>query len=396
MLGILPLECPVRRYDWGSRTAFGRLLGRPCDGRPEAELWMGAHPQAPSAALVGSRRVPLDRLIADRPAETLGRCAPAGHGPGGQGAGLPFLFKLLAIGRPASIQVHPTRACAERGFDAEERAGVPVDAPHRSYRDRNHKPEIMLALEPMEILAGVRPPAEIESALAAAGVSDLAPAAAPGGDEAAAAGRLLRAVLTLDRAAGERLHRRLTACAPPTAAGALLRKLAASYPGDPAVIGALLLNRVDLRPGEALYTAPGQLHTFVSGAGVELMASSDNVLRAGLTGKHVDVDRTLAAADLRPAPPALVAPRPAGPAERVYPAPAQEFRLSVIDLRAGGAFATRRGPEILLLLGAGARLRWPGGALALKRGDAVFVPACVPSYHARGEGRLYRACAPCD
>lgn len=384
MLGILPLECPVRHYDWGSRTAFGRLLGRPCDGRPDAELWMGAHPLAPSAARIGPRRVPLDRLIADRPTETLGRCAAAG---------LPFLFKLLAIGRPVSIQVHPTRACAERGFDAEERAGVPVDAPHRSYRDRNHKPEIMLALEPMEILAGVRPLAEIRSALAAAGVPDPAPAAAPGGD-AAAIGRLLRAVLTLDRAAGERLHRRLTAGAPPTAAGALLRKLAASYPGDPAVIGALLLNRVDLRPGEALYTAPGQLHTFVSGAGVELMAASDNVLRAGLTGKHVDVDRTIAAADLRPAPPALVAPQPAGPAERVYPAPAQEFRLSVIDLPAGGAFATRRGPEILLLLGAGARLRWPGGTLALQRGDAVFVPACVPSYHAWGEGRLYRACAP--
>ena len=389
MLGILPLECPVQRYEWGSRTAFGRLLGRPGSGGPEAELWMGAHPRAPSAARIGPRRVPLDRLIADRPLETLGRCAA-----GGQAPGLPFLFKLLAMGRPVSIQVHPTRARAARGFDAEDRAGVPIDAPHRCYRDRGHKPEIMLALEPMEILTGVRPLPEIESALAAAGVADLAPAAPASGGDAAAVGRLLRAVLTLDRAAGERLHRRLTAGAPHTAAGALLRKLAASYPGDPAVIGALLLNRVALRPGEALYTAPGQLHALVSGAGVELMASSDNVLRAGLTGKHVDVERTLAAAHLRPAPPAHVAPRPAGPAERVYPAPAREFRLSVIDLQTGGAFAPRHGPEILLLLGAGARLRWPGGTLALQRGDAVFVPACVPSYRAWGAGRLYRACVP--
>ncbi len=405
MLGILPLECPVQYYDWGARATLGRLLGRPGSGRPEAELWMGAHPKAPSAARVDSRRVPLDRLIADRPIETLGRCAPAGQGAagmqgaaGGQGAALPFLFKLLALGGPVSVQVHPTRARAARGFDAEERTGVPIDAPHRCYRDRGHKPEIMLALEPMEALAGIRPLPEIEAALAAAGVAELAaPAALAAGRDAAAAavGGVLRAVLTLDRAAGARLHRRLVAgAARDTAAGALLRKLAARYPGDPAVIAALLLNRVALGPGEALYTPPGQLHAFVSGAGVELMASSDNVLRAGLTTKHVDVDELLAACDLRPAPPARVPPRPAGPAERVYPAPAEEFRLSVIDLQAGGAFAPRRGPEILLLLGAGARLRWPGGTLPLRRGDAAFVPAAVPAYEARGAGRLYRACVP--
>ena len=389
MLGILPLECPVRHYDWGSRTALGRLTGRPASGRPEAELWMGAHPVAPSVAQVGpgsgSGRVTLDRLVADRPIETLGRCAAAG-----QGAALPFLFKLLALGRPVSVQVHPTRARAARGFAEEERTGVPIDAPHRSYRDRGHKPELMLALEPMEVLAGIRPLPEIAAALAAAGVAELA-ATAAGRDAAAAVGRVLRAVLTLDRAAGARLHRRLVAGA---AAGALLARLAERYPDDPAVIAALLLNRVALRPGEALFTPPGQLHAYVSGAGVELMANSDNVLRAGLTTKHVDVDELLAAADLRPAPPARVPPRLAGPAEQVYPTPAEEFQLSVIDLQAGGAFAPRRGPEILLLLGDGARLRWPGGTLALRRGDAAFVPAAVPAYEARGAGRLYRARVP--
>ena len=393
MLGILPLECPVRHYDWGSRTALGRLLGRPASGRPEAELWMGAHPAAPSVAQVGCRRVTLERLIADRPIETLGRCATAGRG-----AALPFLFKLLALGGPVSVQVHPTRARAARGFDAEERTGVPIDAPHRCYRDRGHKPELLLALEPMEVMAGIRPRPEIEAALAAAGVAELA-APAAGRDAAAAVGRVLRAALTLDRAAGARLHRRLVAGAAPgsaagTVAGGLLVRLAERYPGDPAVIAALLLNRVALRPGEALYTPPGQLHAFVSGAGVELMASSDNVLRAGLTTKHVDVDELLAAGDLRPAPPARVPPRPAGPAEQVYPTPAEEFELSVIDLQPGGAFAPRRGPEILLLLGDGARLRWPGGTLALRRGDAVFVPAAVPTYEARGAGRLYRARVP--
>ena len=392
MLGILPLECPVQHYDWGSRTALGRLLGRRMSGRPEAELWMGAHPKAPSVALLGCGRVTLDRLIAERPAETLGGSRQDRHG-----ATLPFLFKVLALGKPVSVQAHPTRARAARGFEAEQRAGVPVDAPHRSYRDRGHKPEIVVALEPMVVLSGIRPLHEIEAALAAAGVAELAALAAPPGgrDAAAAIRQVLRAALTLGDEARTRLHRRLVdGAARATAAGQLLVKLADHYPGDPTVIAALLLDLVELRPGQGLYNPPGQLHAFVSGAGIELMANSDNVLRAGLTSKHVDVDELLAASELRPAAPALVQPRVAGAAERVYPTPAEEFRLSVIDLEAGGRFTPQQGPEILLLLGDGARLRWPGGTLMLRRGGAVFVPASVAEYHARGAGRLYRARVP--
>ena len=297
MLGILPLECPVQHYDWGSRSALGRLLGRPASGRPEAELWMGAHPTAPSVARVGARRVALDRLIAEHPTETLGRAALDGHD-----ATLPFLFKVLAIGKPVSVQAHPTRARAVRGFEAEQRAGIPLDAPHRTYRDRGHKPEVMVALEPMVVLSGIRPLQEIEAALTAAGAGELAALAAPaaGQDAAGAVRRLLRATLTLDGAAGARLHRRLVdGAARDTAAGALLAELAKHYPGDPTVIAALLLNLVELEPGEALYTPPGRLHAFVSGAGIELMANSDNVLRAGLTSKHVDADELLAASDLQ-------------------------------------------------------------------------------------------------
>ena len=388
MLGILPLECPVQHYDWGSRSALGRLLSRPASGRPEAELWMGAHPTAPSVARVGARRVALDRLIDEHPAETLGRAALDGHD-----ATLPFLFKVLALGKPVSVQAHPTRARAVRGFEAEQRAGIPLDAPRRSYRDRGHKPEVMVALEPMVVLSGIRPLPEIEAALTVAGAGELAALAAPaaGQDAAGAVRRLLRATLTLDGAAGARLHRRLVdGAARDTAAGALLAELAKHYPGDPTVIAALLLNLVELEPGEALYTPPGRLHAFVSGAGIELMANSDNVLRAGLTSKHVDADELLAASDLRPAAPARIVPRPAGRAERVYPVPAEEFRLSVVDLEVGGSF-TPQGPEILLLLGDGAHLRWLGGTLTVRRGDAVFVPASVAAYEARGTGRLYRA-----
>ncbi len=393
MLGILPLECAVRHYDWGSRSALGRLLGRPPSGRPEAELWMGAHPVAPSVARVGTRRVTLDRLIAEHPAETLGRAPLQGHD-----ATLPFLFKVLALGKPVSVQAHPTRARAVRGFEAEQRAGVPLDAPHRSYKDRGHKPEVMMALEPMVVLSGIRPLDQIHAALTAAGVGDLAAPAPPAGvrDAAEATRRLLRATLALDDTAGARLHRRLVdGVARDTAEGALLATLAEHYPDDPTVIAALLLNRFELRPEEALYTPPGQLHAFVSGAGIELMANSDNVLRAGLTSKHVDADELLAATDLRPAAPARVVPRAAGPAERIYPSPAEEFRLSVIDPEVGGSF-TPRGPEVLLLLGDGAHLRWPDGTLTLRRGDAAFVPASVAAYEAHGTGPLYRARASSD
>ena len=349
---------------------------------------MGAHPQAPSVARVGARRMALDRLIAEHPAETLGRAALDGHR-----ATLPFLFKVLGLGKPVSVQAHPTRARAVRGFEAEQRAGVPLGAPHRSYRDRGHKPEVMVALEPMVVLSGIRPLQEIEATLSAAGAGELAALAAPAGREEAAETirRLLLATLTLDGAAGALLHRRLVdGAARDTAEGALLAELAGHYPGDPTVIAALLLNLVELEPGEALYTPPGRLHAFVSGAGIELMANSDNVLRAGLTSKHVDAGELLAASDLRPAAPARIVPRPASAAERVYPAPAEEFRLSVIDLEAGGRF-TPQGPEILLLLGDGAHLRWPGGTLTMRRGDAVFVPASVAAYEAHGAGLLYRA-----
>ncbi len=391
MLGILPLECPVRHYDWGSRSALGRLLSRPASGRPEAELWMGAHPTAPSVARVGARRVALDRLIAEHPTETLGRLGRAALG--GHDATLPFLFKVLALGKPVSVQAHPTRARVVRGFEAEQRAGIPLDAPRRSYRDSGHKPEVMVALEPMVVLSGIRPLQEIEAALTAAGAGELAAlaATAAGQDAAGAIRRLLRATLTLDGAAGARLHRHLVdGAARDTAEGALLAELAEHYPGDPTVIAALLLNRVELEPGEALYTPPGRLHALVSGAGIELMANSDNVLRAGLTSKHVDADELLAASELRPVAPARIVPRTAGWAERVYPTPAEEFQLSVVDLAVGGRF-TPHGPEILLLLGDRARLCWPGGTLTLRRGDAVFVAASVAAYEARGTGRLYRA-----
>ena len=150
MLGLLKLDNPIQHYAWGSKTALARLQGRPPAAEPEAELWLGAHPQTPSAVTVAGRRVSLERLIAERPAAALGAVAQR------FGGALPFLLKVLAVGEPLSIQAHPTRQQAAAGFAREQAAGLAVDAPQRSYRDRNHKPEVVVALEPCALLSGFR------------------------------------------------------------------------------------------------------------------------------------------------------------------------------------------------------------------------------------------------
>ena len=409
-LGILPLHGAVQEYAWGAVGTLAQLLDRPASGAPEAEYWLGAHPAAPSLAQIGDSRVPLDQLIAAAPAQTLGA--------GRASDTLPFLLKVLAVGQPLSLQVHPSKTQAEAGFAREELAGIPVDAGHRSYRDRNHKPEILLALAPTTAMSGVRPAEEARAALAPLATPVAAPlAAAPfladlcgegpvaptrwGGLLAAA----LRGVFALSADAGAALQRHLCDVLPanaPAAAtgGALLHRLAAAFPGDPTVIAALLLNHVALQPGEALYSGAGTLHAYVSGVGVELMANSDNVLRAGLTSKHIDADELLAIADLRPSAPQTVAAEPAaGGLESVYRTTADEFQLSVVQLGravSGARLQTDDGPEILLLLGEGARLalRWDGGELQLARGGAAFVPAAVDAYEVSGAGELYRARLP--
>ena len=438
MLGILKLDNHIQRYAWGSTTTLARLLGRPPAAEPEAELWMGAHPQAPSVVRVAGRRVTLDRLLAERPREALGAAADR-FGPT-----LPFLLKLLAVARPLSIQAHPTRAQAAAGYAREEAAGIPRDAPQRNYRDRNHKPEVVVALEPYWLLSGFRPYREIVDRLRALGapVLDGAVAELAGRPGPAALRGLLATLLGLEEAqraelvaqavaAAERVVGATAApmasgrgvpgaaegtagaaatsvadeegAADPAGAGAVavavaateafwVRRLAAEYPTDVGVLAPYLLNLVHLAPGEGLYTGAGTLHTSLQGSGVELQASSDNVLRCGLTAKHIDVPELLRIGRFEPRPAAVVTARPS-PGERHYPTPAAEFALSELDLRRGAAAVTTDGsPEILLLLDGPGVLLDPGGReIRCRPGESLFVPACVSGWRAHGGGRLFRA-----
>ncbi|RKT05013.1 mannose-6-phosphate isomerase type 1 [Streptomyces sp. 3211.6] len=374
----------IRPYVWGSTTAIPALLGVEPTGEPQAEMWMGAHPGAPSRLDRGAGETTLSAVIAADPEGELGSAAVAKFGPA-----LPFLLKVLAAGAPLSLQVHPDLAQAKAGFEDEERRGVPVDAAHRNYKDANHKPELICALTPFDGLCGFRPPLEAADLLEGLGVDSLKPyvdllRAHP---EDAALREVLTAVLTADRE--EMAHTVAeTAAAAERLGGpyAPYAGLVHDYPGDPGVIAALLLNHVRLQPGEAMFLGAGIPHAYLDGLGVELMANSDNVLRCGLTPKHVDVPELLKVVVFEPSAPGVL--RPEGDGEEVYETPIDEFRLSRFALAPGGAPRTLPDttPQILLCTAGNPR----AGELALVPGESVFVPA-GEKVELSGSGTIFRA-----
>ncbi|MDJ0380681.1 mannose-6-phosphate isomerase, class I [Streptomyces sp. G-G2] len=376
----------IRPYAWGSATAIPALLGVAPTGEPQAEMWMGAHPGAPSRLDRGAGATTLSAVIEADPEGELGAAAVARFGPR-----LPFLLKLLAAGAPLSLQVHPDLAQAREGFADEERRGVPIDAGHRNYKDANHKPEMLCALTPFDGLCGFRPPTEAADLLEGLDVDSLKPyvdllRAQP---EEAALREVLTAVLAADRtemartvteagAAAERLGGPYTPYA----------SLVHAYPGDPGVIAAMLLNHFRLQPGEAVFLGAGVPHAYLDGLGVELLANSDNVLRAGLTPKHVDVPELLKVVRFESGDPGALRPEAGDDGEEVYPAPIDEFRLSRFALAPGGAprALPDTAPQILLCTAGAPR----AGELTLAPGESVFVPAGERAVLS-GAGTVFRA-----
>ncbi|MFF4233245.1 mannose-6-phosphate isomerase, class I [Streptomyces sp. NPDC001820] len=384
------LSNTVRPYAWGSTTAIPELLGIAPTGEPQAEMWMGAHPGAPSRATREAAEQSLSELIAADPVGELGPAAVEKFGPR-----LPFLLKILAAGAPLSLQVHPNLAQAKEGYAAEESAGVPIDAPQRNYKDANHKPELICALTPFDGLCGFRTPLEAADLLAGLDVDSLKPYvdllhAHP---EEAALREVLTAVLTADpdemaatvaeaAAAAERLGGAYTPYA----------SIAHHYPGDPGVIAAMLLNYVQLQPGEALFLGAGVPHAYLNGLGVEIMANSDNVLRCGLTPKHVDVPELLRIVRFEASDPGVLRPEASPSDEEVYDTPIDEFRLSryVLAPDAEPRDLTAPTPQILLCTAGGVTV----GDLTLTPGESAFVPAgdkTEISGTGGGAGTVFRA-----
>lgn len=377
---MLRLKNPVQPYAWGSPTAIPALLGVEPTGAPQAELWLGAHPSAPSE-VVGDGG--LDAVIARAPAALLGDAVVTRFGPG-----LPFLLKVLAAAQPLSLQAHPSLAQAQAGFAREDAAQVPRAAAHRNYKDANHKPELICALGPFHALCGFRRVADSVALFRALGLP-LADRLERDGLEATFAH-----VMTRSEAERKALAASVAeACAARAPGGfeaecAWGVKLAKQYPGDVGLVGALLLNLVTLQDGEALYLPAGNLHAYLEGVGVELMANSDNVLRGGLTPKHVDVPELLSVLSFEDGPAKVLTP--VGAPEAVYETPAPEFRLSRIDV-VRPVTLPRRGPEVLLVTRGDVEVACGGEVLDLAQGESVFVGADEGALELDGEGRVFRA-----
>lgn len=323
----------LRHYAWGSREFIARLQMRPTPSpKPEAELWIGDHPRAPSI-LLGPVRESLPDRIRRAPESVLGRRSVERFGPS-----LPFLVKVLAAASPLSLQVHPNSAQARRGFEAEERAGVGLDDTRRSYSDPRRKIELLIALAPMSALCGFRT-RESATALLERVESDVLDKLLAGmrPDESGLAAHLFFASRELSPANQVRLLKDLSVFArreyDDLAEARWLDRLTTLYPGNPGAIGPLLLNVVTLAPGESLFIQPGVLHSYLDGSGVEIMSSSDNVVRGGLTPKHVDEEelRKLVARD--PIEPQVISPEIESPGIVHYALPnneVDEFSVRVL------------------------------------------------------------------
>jgi mannose-6-phosphate isomerase len=379
----------VRHYPWGSRTVIPELLGEPAPAdRPYAELWMGAHPDEPSVLADGRR---LDAAITADPELLLG--APVVERFGRR---LPFLLKVLAADTPLSLQAHPTMEQAQAGFTAEEAAGIPREDPTRTFKDPWHKPELLLALTTFEALCGFRPVEESLHCLAKLQLPDLKPTIA-----ALARGGLQAAIPQLLALSGGRRTRLVEVVAEKAAAFVAAHDpefintyrwaatLAEEYPGDPGVVISLMCNHLKLAPGEAVFLPAGNLHAYLSGAGIEVMASSDNVLRGGLTSKHVDLAALIEVLDFSDGKIPVIHPV-LGPGGLRYPVPVEDFDLTRAQLDEQAGPLTTRGPQVVLCTEGRAVLAGTDGELVVERGQSAFVPAGVP-VTARGPAVLYRA-----
>jgi mannose-6-phosphate isomerase len=390
------LKNPVRTYSWGSRTVIAELLGEEVPSpHPQAELWCGAHPGAPSHLVHddGSRTSLLDAIAAD----PQGRLGPE-RVARWEGR-LPFLLKVLAADEPLSLQAHPSAEQAAAGFAREDAAGIPRDAPDRNYRDPSHKPELVCALTEFHALVGFRDPAATVRLLAELDVPALAGHAEllTGQPDADGLRALFTTWITLPQSVLDTLVPALQEgcvrlAGRPGEFAAVARtvlELSERYPGDAGVLAALLLERITLQPGEALHLPAGNLHAYLSGAGVEVMANSDNVLRGGLTPKHVDVPELLRVLDFTaPSPPVLTGV-PEGAWIR-YDTPAREFLLRRLESGPDSAEipVPGDGPRILLCTAGAVGVRSGEVSTEVKRGTALWLgPAETDvSVVVRGEG----------
>lgn len=405
---FIKIDNSPRPYPWGSLTGIAEFRGTTPSGEPEAELWLGAHPGSPSRIVGGGSHTPpyraLDDWIATEPVQALGSDLAATRGR------LPFLLKILAADSALSLQAHPTTERARLGFALEEAAGIAIDAPHRNYRDDSAKPEVVVAVsETFDALSGFRP---LHDALAILGVLRAADAATGGSGgpaldtvhallsgpdpmratvEYLLSPRRTEAIDTLVELVSEHSASAHAAASPFSASFTTAADLAETYPGDPGIVLSLLLNRVTLRRGEALFLDAGNVHAYLHGAGIELMSASDNVLRGGLTPKHVDVGELLNVLDFTSGGAPFLDPKPTSDGVITFDAGIADFVLHHVH---APAELPLTGPAIVLLETGSIRVQGHVNGVALARGEAAFVTPDEGVLAITGAGTAWVASVP--
>ncbi|PID65652.1 MAG: mannose-6-phosphate isomerase, class I [Gammaproteobacteria bacterium] len=388
----------IKDYAWGSHSAMAALFGLPNpDNQPQAEMWLGAHPAGCSAIITDNGPVGLDDFIRTNPGNILGQ-KTAKHFQT-----LPFLLKILAAEMPLSIQVHPNKLSAERGFADENARRIPLDAPQRNYKDDNHKPELIYALTPFQALNGFRELAEMIDLFVQAEISSLQQPIAALQQQTDKQGlrRFFTTVMTLTtdirQQAIKELLRHIGTKGDDIGAKtafALIKQLSELYPDDVGLFAPLLLNIVTLKPREAMFLYAETPHAYIHGTGIEIMANSDNVLRAGLTPKYIDVKELLEHIDYTPKSFSTLKlhPQTVDAGHKKFPVPVSDFSFAVIRVTKPKPIAVSSAEILLCLSGKVIITDNTGGQnITLQRGQSVFIPASTGAYCLDGAGEIVRA-----
>ncbi|ARR45720.1 mannose-6-phosphate isomerase, class I [Vibrio campbellii] len=399
-MNFFKLKNPIQNYAWGSKTAIQDLFGiENPNQEPQAEIWMGAHPNGCSQIQLEGKDVLLSEFINNDRAQVLSSDTDSKFGE------LPYLFKVLAAGNALSVQVHPSKREAEEGFAKEEELGIERCAPNRNYRDANHKPELVYALTPYQAMNGFRAYSDIILLFSQVVESVDLPVIqellqtfkcdmTPKGLETFFTG-----ILSLEGNDKEVSTRGLVEYAKKhqrpeieNDLSSLIIELDKSYPSDIGLFSPLMLNVLTLAPGEAMYLDARTPHAYLKGTGLEIMANSDNVLRAGLTPKYIDVQE-LACCTLfeeKPVNTLLLPPQIEGNKYR-YPIPVQDFSFDCFSM-ADNELVSVQSAEILFAIECDMTISHASGeVITLSKGESVFIPAYVGEYHLTSKGRVARA-----
>ena len=400
-LNIFKLRNHIREYAWGSKTFIPHLQGKnEASQEPQAELWIGTHLSAPSRVMINGREESLRDIISEQPNKMLGKKVAEEFKNE-----LPFLFKILAAASPLSIQAHPNKAQAEKGYKLENEQNISLDSPERTYKDDNHKPELICALTNFELMCGFQPIIEIVDRIKYLHLEYFIPGIKELETDPSTKNlkKMFSELMSKHNDNQTKqvsiLINKITELEPRDENEILIfrwiTRLAAIYPKDMGVFSPLFLNVVKLKPGEALFIKAGVLHAYLNGCGVEIMANSDNVLRGGLTQKNINFPELIKTLKFDEKGLKRIQPEFINN-EYIYKTTAKEFQLSKILVKDAESFvkANISTAEIILCTEGSGSITWSGSNLELKTGDSVFIPYAISEYSIEGSMELFRVVVP--